>query len=138
MFDASHLVTFVVGTALGAAGQYMADRFTDQRRKGEAKREENRKFQGALKAMPELLAEMKKDITEHENEVVREFVLLPNTRVMFHSDRTRFAYFHSAHANLANQIALLIDHGYIRNVSTTQTPIYRMTEEFAQMVRSDA
>lgn len=138
MFDISHLVTFVAGTAVGAAGQYMADRFTDQRREQESKREANQKFQRALQAMPALLAEMKADLIKPEYDVVREFVALPNDRVMFNSDRTRFAYFRSTHVALENQIAMLVELGYIRDVSKNQTPIYRMTEDFAQRVKGVA
>lgn len=138
MFDISHLVTFVVGTAVGAAGQYMADRFTDQRRKQEINRESDRKFKVTLKAMPKLLSEMKADLIKHETEVVREFVLLQNRRVMFNSDRTRFVYYHSVHADLENQVAMLVEHGYIRKISITQTPIYRMTEDFVQRVKRAA
>ena len=78
MIDISHLVTFVAGTAVGAAGQYMADRFTDQRRTGEAKKESDRKYKSLVKNMPALIAEMKEDISKEGNELIREFVVLPN------------------------------------------------------------
>lgn len=138
MFDTTHLVAFIVGTAVGAAGQYMADRLTDQRRKGEAKREAASKFERTSSAMPKLISEMREDLGKPEHAVVREFVALPNERVMFNSDRTRLAYFESVHPDLTNKIALLVEAGYIKNVSTTSTPIFRMTEEFVQRVRGGA
>jgi hypothetical protein len=42
MFEVSDLGTFLVGTAVGASGQYMADRLTDQQRRLEENKDVNR------------------------------------------------------------------------------------------------
>lgn len=62
------LVTFVVGVATGAAGKYLADKFTDQRRDKAKNRETKKEFHNVQNQMPELLAEMKVDFTKHEND----------------------------------------------------------------------
>lgn len=82
--------------------------------------------------MPKLIAEMRNDIAKPGTQSVREFVTLSNERVMFDSGRPRFVYYQSEHRNLENEVEILVDAGYVKDVPTTRTPIYRMTDEFVR------
>lgn len=126
--------TFLVGIAVGAGGQYMADRFTDQRRRKEAARDERTKFDTLQARMPQFFEEMREDLAKVGYESVREFVALPSQGVLFNSDRIRFAYFETDHPHLLNHVASLVDAGYARDVSTGNFPIYRLSEEFVERI----
>lgn len=66
---------FLLGTITGAAGAYYGDKFTDQRRKQEQKHGTNQAFAAVCLQMPELIAEMKEDLTREPH--VRDFYVLP-------------------------------------------------------------
>ena len=68
----SELIAFIIGTAVGASGQYFASKFTDQRRRQEANRESRDRFKQVRVAIPKLLAEMHDDYMKPENAVLRE------------------------------------------------------------------
>lgn len=72
-----------------------------------------------------------------DNSLVREFFVLKNERVRLNSDRPRLEYFETDHDDLANQIDLLVESGYVRDVSTTKTPIFRMSEEFVRKLKDE-
>lgn len=84
--------------------------------------------------MPELLAEMKEDFTKHENDSIREFAILPSDKVLFNSAQPRFIYYENQHQNLIGKVDVLENHGYVIDVTVSNAPIYRITEEFWNLV----
>jgi hypothetical protein len=82
----------------------------------------------------DLLIEMKKDIEGDGSKVVREFVVLPNDRVLFNSSKRRFTYFENEHSELQNKIDLLEEAKLISLVSTSNTPIYRFSDYFVNLL----
>jgi hypothetical protein len=120
----------VIGVATGAAGNYFASKYTDRRRDSEKGTKAKHSFMNVKRQMPDLVSEMKMDFTKKGNSSIREFVVLPNSRVLFNSQQPRFAYFESDHENLLGKIAILENHGYIRDVTVSNAPIFRITEEF--------
>ena len=86
--------------------------------------------------MPVLIAEIKQDLAG--NPLVREFAVSPHKGVQFyHGGTTRFEYYASEHNELVQQVAILENNGYVRDVRVYQdAPIYRMTEEFVELVRT--
>lgn len=130
----AHLVTFLVGVTTGAGASYFATKYTDQRRdKVKAKRTKEA-FTKVKSQMPELVAEMKADFTQHEQSSIREFVILPSNKVLFNSQQLRFSYFEDKHLNLKGKIAVLENHGYVIDVTVSNAPIYRITEAFWELV----
>lgn len=136
LFDVSHLATFLGGAAIGSAGQYLADRFTDQRRAQQATSENKKRFSGLNEIMGVLLNEMAEDLKNDKSSAIREFVILANERIMFNSSVPRFAYFESKHPNVKNQVALLAEAGYVQDVTVGNAPIFKMREEFVAMLRT--
>ncbi|RJQ54059.1 MAG: hypothetical protein C4530_17115 [Desulfobacteraceae bacterium] len=128
------LVSFVVGVATGAAGKYLADKFTDQRRDKAKNRKVKKAFDNIRSQMPELITEMKTDFTKNENESIREFVILPSDKVVFNSAQPRFLYYENQHQNLKGKVDVLENHGYVIDVTVSNAPIYRITEEFWNLV----
>lgn len=69
----SALVGFLVGTATGAAGQYFADKYTDQRREKQLAKEQARLWRAIEQRFPAVIAEMRSDFSSQENRHVRVF-----------------------------------------------------------------
>ena len=136
LLDASHLVAFLGGTAVGAAGTYLADRLTDQRRKQETSKEDKARFSDLRKQMPAFLDEVGKDLQENPELSIREFVVLPNERITFIHDRPRFQYYEAKYPGIVNHISLLVEAGYVEVLRSTGTPIYRLRESLVANLRS--
>ena len=138
LLDPSHLASFLGGTAVGAAGKYIADRFTDQRHKQETEAAERKRFAKVRDAMPELIREMNRDLKKNSDLVLRELVVLPNSGVTFTHDRPRLQYFETAHPHALNQVSLLVGAGYAEKVTEGHVAIFRLTEEFVSRLQDDA
>jgi hypothetical protein len=130
----TYFVTFLLGVATGGAGNYLAFKYTDRRRDSEKSKREKDTFKKIIGQMPELIAEMKADFTKKENSFVREFFVLPHDKIPCNSQEPRFCYYENEHHNLKGKIAILENHGYIIDVPISDTPIYRLTEEFWNLV----
>lgn len=128
LFDVSHLVTFVGGAIVGAAGTYLGDRFTDIRRAKEKAAVVNNSFKRLQQQMPELLHEMKTDLQTEGSSIIREFVLLPNSRVSFNHSKPRFQYYSENHPQLQAQVDLMRDAGFVEEIDSMGVPIYRIRE----------
>lgn len=137
LLDVGHLATFLGGTAVGAAGKYLADRFTDQRHKSEQEATEREKFLHVKTLMPKLLQEMQDDLQKQEDLHIREFVVLPARTFTFNHDRPRFEYFQTDHPSAVNQVSILVGEGYVEELNDNQFPIYRLREDFVQRLKSD-
>jgi hypothetical protein len=92
-------------------------------------------FYEAQRLMPDLILEMKHDMTDDASELVREFVLLPSENVVFGHTKPRFVYFETTHPNLQIQVDWLAEMGLVVDVTPRNTPIYRFTPEFAEWLR---
>ena len=94
------------------------------------------KLQKAYRLMPDLLQEMKSGILSDKTRLIREFVVLHSEGVIFNSQKLRFVYFESQHENLLNKINLLEEYGFIFDITPGDTPIYRMIDEFMDLITS--
>lgn len=138
LFDMTHAATFLGGTAVGAAGKYVADRFTDHRHAKEARLAEQRRFSKLTKTMPALIIELRDDLTKNKGLHLREFVVLPNPGVTFVHDRPRIQLFETSLPAAQNQVATLLSEGHIEVARDGQCPIYRLKESFVAHLTSDA
>lgn len=130
------LVGFLLGTVTGAAGIYFGNKYTDQRKKKESARDCETEFAEAKRVMPELIKEMRDDISTDTSGTVREFFVLPNRRVSLGgSSQRRFAYYEEEHDNLLGKIAVLENKGLVFDVTPGNAPVFRMTEEFIELVK---
>lgn len=138
LLDVSHLVTFVGGAIVGGAGQYLADRFTDQRRKQLAKSEAKKQFSALKAVMPKLFAEMVQDLNIDQSQSIREFVITPNRRVSFNGSKPRFMYYEDEHPDVRVHVDRLLEAGYLQDVTVGNVPIYRLREHFVLLLNESA
>ena len=83
--------------------------------------------------MPALLNEMRSDLAG--NSVVRDFVVPPSKHAGFTFPTAHFRYWEEDHPGLAGKLAMLENSGYIEARGES---IYRMTEEFVQLLGKGA
>ena len=132
----SPLLGGLFGGVTGAVAGYFAGSATDHRRRKEAAKAAEKEFRDIQAQMPDLIAEMKADLSAKGNEHIREFFVLPHERVRLGgSKKPRFAYYENKHDNLRGKLDILEDKGYLIDVTPGNTPIYKMTEDFVALVR---
>lgn len=132
----STAVGFVAGAITGAAGTYLGNRFTDRRREREKSGADRKTFAQVRDQMPALITEMKLDLEREEDRMVREFfVLEKRAHRLGGSSKPRFVYFVEEHPQLHGQLEVLENRGYIIEVTPGTAPVFRMTEEFVELVR---
>lgn len=132
---ATHIISFLFGTATGAAGSYFATKYTDRRREKEGKEKAKSTFRKVQEIMPDLIQEMKTDFNNPEFISIREFAILPNDRVIFNSGQPRFIYYEEQHNDLKGKVSILENHSFVYDVTPGNAPIYRITEEFWELVK---
>lgn len=91
-------------------------------------------FETIRNQMPELIAEIKKDLEGEDGKFVREFFVMSRRHTLGGSEKPRFIYYEEDHQNLRGKIDVLENHGYVVDVTPKNTPIYRMTEDFVRLV----
>ena len=133
--DLSHLVTFLIGTAAGVAGEYFATKYTEQRHKKEASRKEQQDFQEIQSLMPKLLHEMVADVKGDKTGVTREFVVLSRRSVTLEGSKPRFVYYENEHENLQNKVDAIKDRSFIEDVGTADARICKMSERLVVLLR---
>jgi nucleoside 2-deoxyribosyltransferase len=91
----------------------------------------------ARNEMPELMDEIIYDIQTDETRLVREFILLRHGHV-FNGEKPRFVYYLDEHDNLQLKVDMLEEYGIIREITRSNTPMYRLDEEFVRWAFSSA
>ncbi len=87
--------------------------------------------------MPELTAEMRKDLTE--NRLCRELIAI-SRRVTFcyPTDRSMFTYYLEDHGDLLSKLMILQNHGLIRDIRHNDVPRFAIEEKFAEYLERGA
>jgi hypothetical protein len=93
-------------------------------------------FREIASKMPDLISEIKKDISDPENTFNREFVIKAKSTIFCWGDDDGGLEYHTEdHPNLQGKINVLENLGYIINVAKgDEDPRWRMTEEFVRLV----
>ena|GEM_PF-2866910 len=110
---------------------HWAQRSTDRRRKKERQREAEDAYRRLAGQMPELIAEMGRNLREHP--LWREFVLRRKDDG-FTSRSPVLSYYYQDHAELDAKVRLLKDRGFVDDITLTNTPRYRMAEGFVELL----
>ncbi len=130
----THGVAFLIGTATGAAGTYFADKFTDQRREKEGTKKELKRFQKIKSQMPDLIAEIKDDLSTPKCEMFRDCFVIPKGTQLWASDGS-FIYEDDGENNYFSKMKILETSGYIYDITPGNAQMYRFTEEFVELVK---
>ena len=96
--------------------------------------ESNHLFEKIEKFMPELIVEMKKDLSEQP--LKREFVLLGKKWAYWASGNELF-YFFEDHPDLKSKIRILENYGLVYETTFNNVDRYNITEEFADYLSQD-
>jgi len=86
-------------------------------------------FMELERIMPDLLAEMRKDLTEYP--LSREFVVLEKGWAYWASGHELMYYFED-HPELENKLRILLNYGLIQDVTRTNVSRYIINEDFAR------
>lgn len=133
-FGMDNLIVYLAGILTGAAGSYLGNKFTDRRRDQEAKTKEQRQYQEIVSQMPDLISEMKNDLSDPKQELIREFFIAKKAWTINFGEERRLIYYEEEHPDLRVKINVLDNLGYISKVKSGTAPIYRMTEDFVRLV----
>lgn len=125
----SALIGFLVGTATGAAGQYFADKYTDQRREKRLAEEEARLWQDIEQRFPAVISEMREDFSAQENRHVRAFFVKKSTTILGSQSEPCFAYYTDKHPDLRAAVSFLEQHGFVTDITPGNCPMYRIHEK---------
>jgi hypothetical protein len=129
-------VGFLIGTATGAAGSYLADRFTDQRRDLKAAKEQVRVWKDIERRFPTLIEEMRKDFSGESGKKVRAFFVTSSRHTMGMKSEPSFEYYDDVHTEIKPALLLLEKHGYITDITQRDTPFYRVDESLVDRLLS--
>lgn len=94
-------------------------------------------FQELLETMPNLLREMKNDINGDKSRLVRNCVVLQGNYAYNYPD-PHFVYRGTEIENLKLKFEYLERSGLVENISSTNLPIYRLSEEFVRFLRTSS
>ena len=64
---------FIIGTLTGASGSYLGEKYTDRRRKKEARTDEEKEWKSLCLRFPKIIDEMKDDVQNPKYYQVRKF-----------------------------------------------------------------
>ncbi len=126
---ATHGLTFLAGIAVGAAGTYFGDLFTDQRRRHAEDRKARELFADMVGRMTDLLREMRADLMEPDHRNVREFFVVPEVAQMTLGSKA-FVYRDNGTNDYLAKVQILEASGYVSDTTLGSAPKFRMTEEF--------
>lgn len=82
--------------------------------------------------MPRWFDEIKADLLSPGNRVLRDFYVLPSSRVTFNGSGLTYA--EDQVKNLRASIAVLQNNGYVTDVTHSNVPAFRMSEEFVALL----
>jgi hypothetical protein len=134
----THLVAFLSGTFIGAAGKYFADKNTDKRRTKEREKEKNIKFRKVAVEMPKLIEQMHTDLINPECTMARVFIVIHSkTYLDVRLDmRDWLVYCEEDHDKLKQKLKLLEKAGYISKITNEKFLTYEMEEDFVNYVKN--
>lgn len=128
-------VGFVVGAITGAAGHYLGEKYTDQRRSKELASALDKDWADLEERFPNIIAEMKEDVKKYEFVNVRKF-FVKSSRTTVNRSEPSFEYHTDVHSDLHAAIARLEERSYIVDITPGNCPMYRMKEQFVDKLRN--
>jgi hypothetical protein len=120
-----------MGTAIGAAGTYFAEKYTDERRKNEQRREEDQNFAYLVSRMPDLLGEMREDLAEKTHAEWREFFIV-RKGTNFNTSPNSFFYEEDEANGFLSKTRTLEEYGLVSDITPGKLPKFRMSDMLVQ------
>ncbi len=123
------LISFFVGLIVGILGTFFGTRMVDKARERDEHKKERKKFKEALKIMPNLLKEMKQDLSDNQDGCM-QFIVLRTLTSNFNSTKMYFIYAENDHPNIYAHLNILEKYGFIHDITFTDTPMYQFEFKF--------
>ncbi|MFY0670168.1 MAG: hypothetical protein JXQ95_19205 [Alteromonas stellipolaris] len=120
---------FLVGAFTGAAGTYLGNKYTDQRRRSESEDLARSNFSKIEKKFSALIQEMREDVRNPELAGVRIFFVKEKS-TMLNFNEPHFVYYTDDHSYIHSALSAMEDLGYIKDITPGNCPKYRFTESF--------
>ena len=127
-------IGFVTGAFTGAAGNYLADKYTDSRRERRASKDLARKWEAIEAQFPALVAEMREDFSGPEGKGTRAFFVKSSRTTIGFTSEPCFEYHTDKHADVRAAVLVLEQHGYVTDISSGNTPMYRVHESLVDQL----
>lgn len=92
----------------------------------------------ALAAMPELLLDMSQALRNRDTSLLREFFVLESRRLhLGGSSKPRMTYYEEDYVDLRVKLDILLDYGFLSDVTVGNVPILRLTPEFVRLLLTE-
>jgi len=92
-------------------------------------------FMEAERLMPDLIAEMRRDLKNDDSELIREFIVHRQRGLSYWAQRKQFVYYETDYSDLRNKIDWLAEMCLVRDVTRTEVTTYRILDDFANWLR---
>jgi len=128
-------ISFLIGTATGACGNYFANKYTDKRKLKEHKSHQKKVFKKFCKEHPNLLKEMKSDLEDPNEALQRDFSVL-SKRYTYGGVPDGYVYWEEEHTELINVLKIMESKSCIVRLSNGSSKIsrYRFSEWFSEQL----
>jgi hypothetical protein len=128
----SHIISFAIGLTTGILGSYVANRLSEKAKKKDKIKDRKNEFKAITAKMPDLIKEMKNDLSNPEMSGCRGFFISPSKSVTINTKNPAFLYFENEHENLKSKIRILENAGFVFDITPGNAPKYQFDEEFVE------
>ena len=127
-------VEFLTGAFTGAAGNYLADKYTDVRREKEEKKKSKKVWKEVKSRFPAIIEEMEQDLKREGMSGARVFFVKQSYTVMGFVSEPCFEYHTDTHVDLTAAVHFPLDLGLLKDITPGNTPMYRMREPLIDLL----
>lgn len=127
-------VGFLTGAFTGAAGNYLADKYTDARREKEEEKKLKRLWREIKSRFPAVIDELERDLKSEGGSGIREFFVKTSSTMIGFVDQPRFELHTDKLADVRPAVQFLLDEGLIKDITPGNAPMYRMSEKLVDLI----
>lgn len=128
----SLLVGFLVGAFTGAAGNYLADKYTDVRHDKKLANEQAKLWQDIETRFPAVIADMRQAFTSSDGKNIRAFLVKDSGQMIGFLSEPCFEFHTDEHPDLHAAVLHLSRHDFITDITPGNCPMYRVHEKLIE------
>jgi hypothetical protein len=123
---------FLIGAFTGAAGSYLADKYTDRRRDKEELRKSTKSWDQLRKRYADFISEIVADLNAEK--YIRCFIVKPKGAMVGFLTEPVFDYSPEDHPLIMSAVEEFIERGMIKDITEGNLRRYRMSESFVELL----
>lgn len=127
-------VGFLTGAFTGAAGNYLADKYTDARRDKEEEKKSKKLWREIKSRFPAVIEEMERDLKTEGASGIREFFVKKSSTMIGFINEPCFELHTDKLADVRPAVQFLLDQGLIKDITPGNAPMYRMSERLVDLL----